>query len=63
MRHVNRHNYFQVFNGNKNGYAVKKNDLESGVVAQYVSLVPTQWERILCFRMEIYGKAYLERGT
>ena len=42
---------------------MKKNDLESGVVAQYVSLVPTQWEGSLCFRMEIYGKAYLERGT
>ena len=54
---------FQIFEANNNRYKEKKNILQSGVVAKYVTLWPTQWHEQLCFRMEIYGKAYLERGT
>lgn len=57
-------NLFQIFEANNNRYAVKKNAiLESGVVAKYVTLWPTGWVEKLCFRMEIYGKSYLERGA
>ena len=53
----------QIFEANNNRYAVKKNTiLESGVVAKYVTLWPTNWIEKPCFRMEIYGKSYLERG-
>ena len=54
----------QIFEANNNRYAVKKNAiLESGVVAKYVTLWPTDWVEKPCFRMEIYGKSYLERGA
>lgn len=54
----------QIFEANNNRYAVKKNAiLESGVVAKYVTLWPTDWVEMPCFRMEIYGKSYLERGA
>lgn len=57
-------NLFQIFEASNNRYAVKKNAiLESGVVAKYVTLWPTGWVEKLCFRMEIYGKSYLERGA
>ncbi|XP_068727262.1 uncharacterized protein [Montipora capricornis] len=55
MNGIEWKDYEKKFSGNVLPYRVTKNDLNSGVVAQFVRFLPDEWHDYPVLRVEVYG--------